>query len=231
MTIVLCQRNARSQADPVGPYKGHKEDTQQKMDGFSWFFFGSCLCCSCWVWGVMSNIWRWRWHGLFRDQILVMIQVVIPGILGARGLRNASFFNVTSFGPVTDLFRGLSDLHFSGYHSIVTLLHTNRKRQNRILGCSSPRTAKLTCSPPNDEEVLLPIFVGLCCFFSRQPGSFFKKNPTKNTDNPVAQIKHPETVPDESKRVVFNRCLSCSLSFFSESRLVEWKQFRTKQKS
>ena len=24
---------------------------------------------------------------------------------------NASFFNVTSFGPVTDLFRGLSDLH------------------------------------------------------------------------------------------------------------------------
>lgn len=80
------------------------------------------------------------------------------------------------------------------------------------------------------RKFFFQFFGGLCCFFSRQLGSFFKKNPTKNTDNPVAKKKHPETVPDESKRVVFNRCLSCSPSFFSESRLVEWKQFPPKKK-
>ena len=43
---------------------------------------------------------------------------------------------------------------------------------------------------------------------------FQEKSHQKHGQSCRPKKKHPETVPDESKRVVFNRCLSCSLSFF-----------------
>lgn len=123
----------------------------------------------------------------FRDQILVMIHLWRKGIenpmlylLNTNGLYATPYYTQWTkkcqllqsdlvWTLATELFRGLSDLHLRNQKVtfkklvytvsfIVTFLHPYRERQKRILGFSSPPTATLTCSPPNDEEVLLPFW-------------------------------------------------------------------------